>query len=520
MSEVVFVSSVQKELEAERRAVRDFVRGDALLRRFFDVFLFEDLPASDRRADDVYLDEVGRCAIYLGIFGAEYGWEDAAGISPTEREFDEATERGRVRLIFVKGAGDERRHPKMRALIGKAGGQLIRRRFESLPELTAALYASLVDHLADRGLLQNRPFDERPYGEATLDDLDPKAVGGFVRRARHERQFPLPEGTAVADVVAHLNLLRDARPTHAAVLLFGRDPQRFVPCAEVRCMHFHGTEIERPAPFYRIFKGNLFEQVDHAENFVLSVVNRAVGTRAESTRAPVTLEIPPAVVREAIVNAVAHRDYASAAAVQVSVFADRIEVWNPGELPAPLTPERLREPHSSIARNARVCEALFLARYIENFGTGTLMMIRECLAHGLPEPDFGQRAGEFAASVARDWLTADVVARMGLNERQRTSLAHLKTQGRITNREYQAITGAIPRTAARDLRDLEQKGVVRKVGTTGRGAYYVAAGKPDRNRTSTPTRPETGQKQDKQDTAEGEPTASSGGGVKRSKGTK
>ena len=73
MSDRIFISSVQKELAEERRAVRDFVRGDALLRRFFDVFLFEDLPASDRRADDVYLDEVGRCPIYIGLFGQEYG---------------------------------------------------------------------------------------------------------------------------------------------------------------------------------------------------------------------------------------------------------------------------------------------------------------------------------------------------------------------------------------------------------------------------------------------------------------
>ena len=83
MSERIFISSVQKELAEERRAVRDFVHSDALLRRFFDVFLFEDLPASDRRADEVYLDQVGRCAIYVGLFGQEYGHEDSAGLSPT-----------------------------------------------------------------------------------------------------------------------------------------------------------------------------------------------------------------------------------------------------------------------------------------------------------------------------------------------------------------------------------------------------------------------------------------------------
>jgi len=113
--EGVFVSSVQKELAEERRAVRDFVERDPLLRRFFSVFLFEDLPARDRRADEIYLDEVDHCGVYVGIFGDEYGFEDAEGFSPTEREFDRATAQTKTRLIFVKGATDERRHPKMRA---------------------------------------------------------------------------------------------------------------------------------------------------------------------------------------------------------------------------------------------------------------------------------------------------------------------------------------------------------------------------------------------------------------------
>ncbi len=72
----VFVSGVQKELKEERRAVKDYVQRDALLRRYFDVFLFEDIPASDRSADDVYLEHVTRCDVYVGIFGSEYGYED------------------------------------------------------------------------------------------------------------------------------------------------------------------------------------------------------------------------------------------------------------------------------------------------------------------------------------------------------------------------------------------------------------------------------------------------------------
>ena len=483
----IFISSVQKEFAAERRAIRSFVGSDPLLSRFFEVFLFEDVPASNRRADEVYLTEVDRCDVYLGLFGNDYGFEDAEGVSPTEREFDRATAEGKTRLVFVKGTDDRARHPKMQALVRKAGAQLIRRRFSGIPELTTALDASLVEHLAAKGLVQNRPFEDQPCPHATLDDIDPKAVAAFVRRAREERQFPLSEGTAVPDVLAHLNLLLGGQPTKAAVLLFGRNPQRFLPSAEMRCMHFHGTEIARPVPFYRIFKGNLFEQVDMAYDFVMSKLNRSVGTRAASAQAPVRYEIPPDVVREAIVNAIAHRDYASDAAVQVSVFADRFDVRNPGQLPPPLTPEKLRHPHGSIARNHRLCEALFLARYIEKFGTGTLMMIRECRAHTLPEPDFVQQAGELAATVWRDWLTESMIAELGLNERQRNAVTFVKVHHRITNADYQGLVGGSRRTALRELEQLVRLGVLVLLGR-GRGAAYVMAKECARNAPNAPAK--------------------------------
>ncbi|MGO8752921.1 MAG: DUF4062 domain-containing protein, partial [Thermoguttaceae bacterium] len=118
----IFVSSVQKELAAERRVLKDYIHGDPLLRRFFDVLLFENLPASGRRADEVYLKEVDRCDVYLGLLGNEYGYEDGGGLSPTEREFDRATAAGKERLIFVKGDTDSARHPKMQALVRKVGG--------------------------------------------------------------------------------------------------------------------------------------------------------------------------------------------------------------------------------------------------------------------------------------------------------------------------------------------------------------------------------------------------------------
>ena len=168
---LIFLSSVQKELAAERQAVKEFVENDPLLRRFFSVFLFETLPASGRRADEVYLQEVDHCALYVGLFGNSYGFEDSEGISPTEREFDRATATGKERLIFVLGSDDTARHPKMQQLVRKAGDQVVRRRVNTIPELTGALYASLINFLERNGDIRTLP-SHLPHADPRLGGLD------------------------------------------------------------------------------------------------------------------------------------------------------------------------------------------------------------------------------------------------------------------------------------------------------------------------------------------------------------
>jgi|WetSurMetagenome_2_1015567.scaffolds.fasta_scaffold00986_19 ATP-dependent DNA helicase RecG len=473
----IFVSSVQKELEAERRALKVFVENDPLLRRYFAAFVFEDLPASDRRADEVYLDEVDRCSVYVGLFGKEYGFEDAEGISPTEREFDRATNRGKTRLIFIKGTDDKGRHPKLLALIRKAGSQLIRRRFGSIPELTASLYASLVEHLERTGVLRTKPFDASACPEATFADLAEDKVHWFLRRARQERQFALAVNTRPKEALTHLGLLDAGHPTHAAVLLFGSNPQRFLLSSEVKCLHFHGTEVRKPIPSYQTYKGTVFDLVDQAVDFVMSKVTRAVGTRAQGPEVPVDYEFPREAVAEAIVNAVAHRDYTSNASVQVMLFADRLEVWNPGELPPPLTIEQLRVPHASIPRNPLICEPMFLARYVEKAGSGILDMIALCREAGLPEPEFRQDGGQFVQTLWRDWLTRVVLDELGLNERQKDLIHHIRSSDHINNQEYQRLFRVSKPTASRDLEHLRSIGVLVKVGRTGKGTYYVLSRK-------------------------------------------
>ena len=111
-------------------------------------------------------------------------------------------------------------------------------------------------------------------------------------------------------------------------------------------------------------------------------------------------------------------------------------------------------------------------------------MIERCGDVGLPSPDFEERAGQFVTTLWRDWLTAEVLAGVGLNDRQMKAVTHVKVHGRITNKEYRELSGTIIRTASRDLEDLVSKGILNKVGVTGRNAHYILARKQDIKRTN------------------------------------
>ena len=471
----IFISSVQKELVEERRAVKDFITHDPLLIRFIqDVFLFEDIPAGDRKPGDIYPAEVEDRDIYLAILGNEYGWKNSEGKSPTELEFDHATKTHRERLVFVKGEAetDRDRDPDMAALVRKAGSQVTRRRFTDTPGLIREVYASLVDCLGNRGLLHTMPFDNSICDGATLRDIDKAHVVDFVETAEAKGRLTLKGSRGPRAVLKNFSLLRDEKPTNAAILLFGKNPRRFFHNAQVHCFHFLGTEKRKPIASQQPYEGRLLEVIDQSVEFVLGKLSRSVGTRAESTQAPVEFEIPRSVITEAIVNAVTHRNYRHNGFVQVIVFVDRVEVWNPGELPSGLTPELLRNPHGPIPRNPLIAEPLFRVKYVEKAGTGTTDMIADCRDADLPEPDFEQRGPHFVVTLWRDWLTESVLAGYNLNDRQLRVIANVKRTGAIANSEYQQLMGVAKRTAHRDLSDLVEKELFVKIGTRGKGAHY------------------------------------------------
>jgi predicted HTH transcriptional regulator len=401
----VFISSVQKEFAAERQSLFQYLHSDPLLGLFFEPFLFENLPAADQKADTAYITEVSKCDIYIGLFGSDYGFEDTEGISPTEREFEEATRQHKIRLIFVKGDSALQRHTKMTSLIQKVGLDLIRKRFNSGSELKSGIYAALVNYLKEKDIVRTAPFDASMNSSANLDDLDKEKIAEFVLVAKTKRGFPLPNESTPETILTHLDLISGDRISNAAILLFGKRPQHFFITSEIKCAHFHGKEIVKPIPAYQVYKGDVFQLVNQAIDFVLSKIDVLVGTRAESTQVPVDYELPRAAVAEAIVNAVAHRDYSSNGSVQVMLFKDRLEIWNPGHLPLGLSPEKLRHPHTSIPANPLLAEPMYLAGYIERLGTGTGDIIRLCNEKGLKAPEFIQEE-IFKTIIWRTLITA------------------------------------------------------------------------------------------------------------------
>lgn len=479
----LFISGVQKELKVERRAVKDFIVKEPLLSEYFDVFLFEDISAKSKPAKSVFLREVANSDIYIGLLGYEYGSIRKNKLSSTEEEYREARKQDKTIYVYIKGANgknDKKRDAGVQRLIkeiGDADEGFVRKRFNSIDELKNLVYVSLLDFLKEEGIVGRGAFDERICKDAKLSDMDGEKVRWFLRTAKASRKYPLKEDTPIKDVFAHLDLIKDGKLTNAAVLLFGKNPHKFFIQAEVKCLHFSGTEVRKPFVNYQVYSGNLFEQVDKARAFVLDAIKFPVIQKAGSARFERPYEIPEFAIQEAIVNAVAHRNYNSTSGVQVMVFADRVEVWNSGSLPSGLTVDDLRKPHTSFPANPYLANALYLADYAQRAGSGTIEMIEQCKAQHVPEPEFVLlRNKEFRSILPRDYMTEQVLNKLGLNERQIGAVKFIKNEGKITNKEYQENFGLKKRQASDDFKELENKGVIKKIGTTGRGTYYVLRG--------------------------------------------
>ena len=475
----IFISSVQKEFESERQSLKAKLQSNPILNKFFDIFLFEDTPARDKNTMDICLNKIAECDIYIGLIGNQYGALDISGISVTEREFEEATKLKKERLIFVKGTNDSERDEKELLFLKKISPQLIRRRFSDSSELYDAVYDSLAEYLSCIGAISTLPFDATPCTDATIDDIDSEKVSWFLSRSKEERKYTLSEETPIHETLKRLHLFTpNNKPTNAAILLFGKDPQQYFPTSEVKCLHYHGKVPEKPIPSYQIFHGNIFDMADGAVDFVLSKLNREVGDRSGANAVNVSYEIPPSAVREAIINAIAHRDYNSLGSVQITLFSDRLVVSSPGKLNSGLTVNDLTKLHESFPNNPKIAEPLFLAHYIEKAGTGTTDIITSCKLFGLPTPAFEVEQHVFRVIIyrkpAHGEINGEINGEIKLTQKQMEVLQLIKAnKGKNLSYLSKLYKSGTPTALRNHIAALKNKGVVKFEGANKTGGYFA-----------------------------------------------
>ena len=183
-------------------------------------------------------------------------------------------------------------------------------------------------------------------------------------------------------------------------------------------------------------------------------------------------ELPREAVEEALVNALVHRDWRLSASVEVRLFADRVEIWNPGALPEGVTISKLYETHSSYPVNELVLKVFDFAGIIESLGTGIGRMINACRKNGLPDPNWEQRGSSFVVTIWKDMWTEARLREVGTTNRQLLAIPFIKTKHAISVADYMEITGVKRNTATADLVAMTKSGVLKRIGA-GRGSTYL-----------------------------------------------
>jgi len=318
-------------------------------------------------------------------------------------------------------------------------------------------------------------FEAEPVGGATRDDLDQAIIEEYMEKRAERGRRPI-RGTVDEHLMDIGALTPDGTPTVSGLLLFGKCPQEYLPQSGVVFVRFVGTEPRGKdglAGYGRRaeLEGPLARLLEAAWNIVWEEMR--VGAVVTDLKREEQPEYPRFAVREALVNAVAHRDYRlSGRRVEIRMFEDRLEVISPGGLPGYITIDNIVEEHFS--RNPRIVAGLFQWGYIEELGLGIDRMIEEMLQHGHPAPEFKATPYSFGVTLRNVRERRPIPAwEQNMNERQMRALAHVREFGRITNRDYRAICPNVSAETLRlDLADLVEKGILLKIGDK-RGTYYI-----------------------------------------------
>lgn len=331
-------------------------------------------------------------------------------------------------------------------------------------------------------------FDEEPVKDATIEDLDREKINEYLEQLRRTRPQAIYLNQSFEQVLKQLRIIREVNgimcPTLAGLLVFGKYPQSFEPQLMITFLQYYGTTETEKTPRgerfldNRKFEGRIPEMVESAVNYALTSMRKS--SLIEGLWRRDIPEYPAEAVREAIVNAVAHRDYSNyvrGSYVQIRLFADRLEIQSPGGLYGNVTVETLEEEQST--RNRILMRLMEESHLVENRGTGIRTMLEAMRNANLEPPRFQDKRTSFWVTFynhtlmspeAIAWLNK--FAHRPLNDHQRLALVYLRNNERITNSDYQRLNHVDSVTANRELRGLVQLELI-ELNSTRRWAYYT-----------------------------------------------
>ncbi len=317
-------------------------------------------------------------------------------------------------------------------------------------------------------LLKGKPWDSITT-DISLEEIDSDSVKNFIHLAVNNNRLTnvsLNEPQQI--ILEKLDLLVDGKLTNGAVLLFGNNPQKHFINLCVRMGRF---KTETTIIDDKWIKGNLFQQFEET----IKIIKQFISVRYEikGIERKDIWDYPITAIREALLNALTHRDYFNIANfIVIKVYDDHIWFSNPGGLPEGITIEQLKKPHQSYLRNPLIAKVFYLAGFIEQYGSGTVRMVNWMKEAALPEPEYKEEMGGFSVYFHKDIYTEEYLRKKELNERQVKAVMYVKKKGKITNKEYQEINSVSNKTAYLELSDITEKGILTTEGS-GRKLGYT-----------------------------------------------
>jgi len=332
--------------------------------------------------------------------------------------------------------------------------------------------AATLHRLLQAASVATELWEKRVSTALEFDDLDTGELEGLMKESAKAGRFVFEKPDDRLDVLRQLGLTRCGQFTQAADVLFAKNPALRHPQTRIRATCF---EEDKESDLFlddKVFEGPLVQILERAEKFILRNMRTAVSFRGKGLQTDDRSEYPPEAIREGLVNSLAHRDYASFhGGVGVRLFPSRLEIWNAGNLPSPLTPGDLKKNHPSIPVNPDIVHVLYLRGYMNRIGRGTQKIVNLCREYGLKSPVWrddstGVTLTLFAQARGQEYAGS-------LNPRQKALLMKIKPGEEIRPGDYQRqyAESVTERQARRDLTELEDSNLLERVGASATTCY-------------------------------------------------